>query len=114
MVTRVPINCPQCGRTLRVREEYVGRKGECRYCHNRFRMMPSEVEPLSEPPSEPPKGLSESEMAALQATFVDEDLTSAFEKFQEDLSAEPMTRLVTAGTSRPSFPPPVPPMLAVA
>src|SRR4051794_29297039 len=36
MSTRIELPCPSCGRTLKVRPEYVGRTVSCKYCDHAF------------------------------------------------------------------------------
>jgi hypothetical protein len=41
---RVRIPCPQCGRSLRIRVENLGRRGICKHCGNKFRAGADEAE----------------------------------------------------------------------
>lgn len=49
--------CPTCGRSLRVRVEYLGRQVACQHCHGRF---------VACDPDSPHSSLSDSGLALLK------------------------------------------------
>lgn len=49
--------CPTCGRSLRVRVEYLGRQVACQHCHGRL---------LACDPESPQRSLSDSGLALLR------------------------------------------------
>ncbi len=47
---RIPVPCPSCRRSLRIRVENLGRMGICQHCGHRFRAAPDESAGRSERP----------------------------------------------------------------
>lgn len=61
-MAQVRMTCPKCGEMLEIDEQYVGHKGQCPYCDERFVVSPSDdavvlkpVIPVLKPVVPPPK-----------------------------------------------------------
>lgn len=51
---RIPAQCPNCGKTFKVEEEHIGRKGRCPACHSLFVVAAEQEMPKPESGSSEP------------------------------------------------------------
>ncbi len=93
MDAQLRLPCPQCGRDLRVRAEYIGRRITCKKCENTFRAILQGDNVSLCPPwlgadESPPGGEEEEALAGQPQTAADPDQQARWQESLHKLERE--------------------------